>query len=388
MEAFKQNPDEKLDLNTFYEFLSEYIEYLNIVKNTMTNVDMFDTYVQTLLSLSVKRKLFNNVDDFKDKIINSDLSPEELAEAENNTLQQIVLQASTKEFEINNLGSKIDVFLKEAAEQKRTLLGISTGYPQLDSKIEGLRKGALSIVCAPKKTGKTAFLMNIGVNVGIKQKIPTLMISTEMSDNEIMWRIISNLSQVYQNKILKGNLSDKDKKQVEMAALQFKQGKFFHVTIRNFTMEKIIGVVRKFIAKEVGYDNEGKIKDCLVLFDYIKMPQADLKKDLKEHKLLGILTDGLKMLAGDLQIPVISACQTNRAGDIANSYEITWFCDTFMELTKKSDKEMHNDSMNEYKGNQRLKISANRSGEEDSTGLDFEYTGAVLTYQEIDSIKR
>lgn len=364
----------------------EYIEYLTIVKNSMVDVNKFDSYLERILELSIKRKILKNVDEFKNEVLNSNLSPDELATKERNSLDVILLESDSNEFKVENLATNAESLVKEAMLQKKELIGIPTGFPNLDKKIEGLRKGTLTIIAAPKKTGKSAFLMNIGINVGIKRRIPTLMISTEMSDAEIMWRTISNLSSVPQNNIIKGLVSDKDKQKIDNAILEFKQGQFYHITLRGFTLEKIMGVVRKFISNHVGYLPNGEARDCLVLFDYIKMPQAELKsaKDLKEHKVLGMLSDGLKILAGEQMIPLVTACQTNRAGDVANSYELTWFCDTYMELTKKTQKEMDNNAMaSMYTGNQRLKITANRGAEEDHKGLDFDYHGELLQYIDI-----
>lgn len=366
----------------------EYIEFLTNVKNSMIDIYKCNSYAETLIELSTKRKLVKNAEAFKEEVINSSISTAELAIQERNNIDSILLSSNSTELEFKNLSVDAEKQVEQAMLFKKDMIGIPTGFASIDKKLEGLKRGALSIIAAPRKTGKSAFLMNIGINVGIKNKIPTLMISTEMSDSEIMWRIISTLSRVEQNKIIKGDLNIGQKQRVDDAVKQFSKGNFYHVTMRGFSLEKIIGLVRKFTATIVGEDDKGQIKDCLVLFDYIKMPQTDVKnlKDLKEHKALGLITDGLKALAGDLNIPIVSASQTNRSGDIANSYEITWFCDAFMELSKKSQKEIDNDKANgTYKGNQRIKISANRSGEEDHIGINLEYDGMTLTYQDLDA---
>lgn len=364
----------------------EYIEYLNIIKNSMIDINRFDQYLIRIIELSTKRKLLKNAEDFKKELIESDLSSDELAVKERESIDSILLDSNTKELEVINLGIDAEEYIKKALSVKKDIIGIPTTFQTLDKKIEGLRRGTLTIISAPKKTGKTAFLMNIGINIGVKKRIPTLMISTEMSNEEIMWRVISNLSKVPQNKIIKGFLTKEEEQKVYYGIDELRFGKFHHITIRGFNLEKIIGVVRKFVNTHVGYDAHDKVKECLILFDYIKMPSGETKsnKDLKEYKLLGMLADGLKILAGDLEIPILTACQTNRAGDVANSYELTWFCDTFMELSKKSKKQIDIDKANGvYKGNQILKITANRGAEEDLEGIDFEYIGEILKYNEI-----
>ena len=112
------------------------------------------------------------------------------------------------------------------------------------------------------------------------------------------------------------------------------------------------------------------------------MPQSGLSfaADQKEYKVLGLLADSLKTLAGNLDIPILTACQTNRAGETANSYELEWFCNTYMTLKNKSQKQL-NDEGNS-KGNQILVVKASRGGDENQ-GIDFDYRKPILTYAEI-----
>lgn len=367
---------------------SEYIEFLSIVKNSFIEVANFGSYVETVLGLSVKRKLYNNGQQFLQTIINSDRSPEELIIQEQVSIDELFASFSSSQSKLNNIGQFADEYLERTLSQKKEIIGLRTQFHELDNILEGLKRGTLTIVSAPRKTGKTAFLMNIGVNIGIKQKIPTLMISTEMSDEEILSRTLSCISSVQEKKIKKGDLTAEEKKRVLMAREQIKRGQFHHLTLRGFTVEKIIGCIRRFVSNIVGFDEKGKTKDCLVIFDYIKLPQQGVSssRELKEYKVLGLIADSLKMQAGDLDVPVITACQTNRAGDVANSYELTWFCDTFMTLKNRPDKDVESEKESGmYKGNQKLTIDANRSGEENHNGIYFDYNRPSLQYLETGS---
>lgn len=363
----------------------EYIGYLNIVKESWVDVASFQTYVDKVYTLSLRRRLVDSQKAFADKIQNLDHTPEELMVSEQTVLNEMLVTSSNNNNEILKLSAKTETLLEDALVQKRQIIGIRTQYPKLDSAIEGLRRGNLLIVSAPRKTGKSAWLMNIGINVAVNQKIPVLMISTEMSDAEIMFRTLANVSMVPEKNIIKGNLSHKELEAVIDARRKLEDSPFYHVEMRGFSLEKIIATVRKFVSNNVGFDETGKTKDCLVIFDYIKMPQtATNSKDIKEYKVLGMIADGMKILAGDLDIPFLTACQTNRAGDVANSYELTWFCNTFMELRKKTPQEMDRDNqLGVYAGNQLIKIIANRGGEENLEGIPMDYTGEIIRYVEL-----
>lgn len=368
----------------------QYIEFLYFTQSTMIDIGAISDYILTISSLSVKRNLYKTNKEFLNKIVESSATPEELIVQEQGKIKDIFDELSATTNKVHNIGNFADSIAKDLFKEKKKLIGIPTQFRQLDSIIEGLRRGTLSIVSAPRKTGKTAFLMNIGINVGIKQRIPTLMISTEMSDEEIYYRMLSNLSGVQEKKIRKGDVNDRDIASVKEAYKQVKEGKFYHTTIRGFTVEKIIGAIRRFVGQEVGTRFDGKSRECLIIFDYIKMPSGgqSVSKDQKEYKILGQIADSLKQIAGDMEIPILTACQTNRSGDVANSYELTWFCDTFMELKNRPEAEVSAEQASGIcMGNQKLKIVANRGGEENHTGIHFEYTRHILSYLEVEGEK-
>lgn len=364
----------------------EYIEFLNIIKESFVDISKFENYIDTVHNLSVKRKLVQNLEAFQNKILSTESDPEELMIQEQNSLNEILVTMGNNSNELINLGSLSKMFLDSAFKTKKEIIGLRSGFQKLDRALEGLQRSRLYVVAAPRKTGKTAFLLNIGINVGIKDRIPTLMISTEMTDEQIMSRTFANLSNINERDIIKGNLNEREKERLLLEQERFDKGNFHHVYMPGFTLEKLIACVRRFVNNVVGFDSNGRPKECLVLFDYIKMPTAGISgKDQKEYKILGSICDGLKMLSGNLDIPVLTACQTNRAGDTANSYEITWFCDTYLELTKRSEKEIKRNMENNLNyGNQTVKIKASRNGEEsDENGIGFEYEGNTLKYTEI-----
>ncbi len=365
----------------------EYIEYLTIVKESMVDLASFEPYIERVASLSLKRRLLRASENFRNNILESNDSPEELLVKERIEIDTLFSSSTNNGNQLVKLGDSALKFIEDSMTEKKKILGIRTMLPGLDRTIEGLRRKNLVIVSAAKKTGKSVFLMNIGLNVGVRQKLPTLMISTEMSDEEMLSRALANLSMVKEKDIQKGNLGEAEAKRVFSAERTFKQGNFYHVFLPGFTIEKIIGFIRKFVNNIVGFKEDGRPNDCLVIFDYIKMPQAGLSgsKEVKEYKELGEITNNLKILAGTLDIPILAACQTNRGGEVANSFEITWYCNTFMILENKSKKELEKNEMNKiYAGNQRLRITDNRGGEENHEGIDLDFDRPILTYQEMD----
>ena len=362
-----------------------YLEFLESIKTTSIDTSIFNNYVDQVKECSNKRQIFNRLSDVQEKIVNEPLlKSEELIIHGQEHLNRLLFTAVVNKH-YDNLGDKSGSLLESVVNLKRDIIGIRTLFPDLDKNIEGLKRKNLLIISAPRKTGKSAFLMNIGLNTAILQKIPTLMISTEMSNDEIIFRSISNLSMVQEIDIRKGKLNSDSEKKVFEAQEKFRQGLFFHTYMIGFTVEKIIGCVRKFINDIVGKNEKNETKDCLVIFDYIKMPQSGItfNAEQKEYKVLGAIADSLKMLAGELDIPILSACQTNRAGETANSFELEWFCNTLMLLKNKNEKQMQNEAADGIsRGNQILEVKANRGGAEGGI-INFEYQKPILKYIEL-----
>lgn len=366
------------------------LEFLKTIKDSdgFVSLENFDGYVDTIYSLSVKRKLLDNAEAFKEKIFSTEVTPEELMVQEQKELDNILISKGADTEKISNVAGLADDYLYNGLwVKKRDIVGIKTGFSQLDRTIEGLKRKNLVIVCAPKKTGKSAFLMNIGLNVGVRQNIPTLMVSTEMPDEEILTRCLSNLSGIREQDVIKGSFNNQDEQaKVIKAQAALEAGSFYHLFMPGFTLEKVIAVCRKFVNNTVGFNDDGTVKDCLFMFDYIKMPQVGLsaKREEKEYKVLGQMADALKILSGQLDIPILTACQTNRGGDVANSFELTWFCNTFMILQNKTDREMQKEEgEGGYMGNQKLRITDNRGGEENHKGINIEYNKPLLKMTEV-----
>ena len=297
--------------------------------------------------------------------------------------------------EATDLSEGITELLAEVAEAPTNVRGFPTGMTLLDEAINGLEPGTLTVLGARPKTGKSTMLLNWAKHIAYEYGQPVLYIDTEMRGKEQQFRLLSTLSGVEERQIKNGlYLSDeRSVEAVNSAQKVMDSGIILHKYYPDFSPEGVSALVRK-------YHHQGRAS-CL-FFDYIKLPDADLQKimNVKEHQALGYLCVALKNLAGQLEIPVVTAAQIGREGankgfvsssNFADSDRILRYANTLLGLTAKTRKELV-EIEEQYgreaflnMGSHRLQILDTRAGGTNyDPGIDIYFRKKILTMFEAD----
>lgn len=194
--------------------------------------------------------------------------------------------------------------LEETVQNGGKLPGIETGFVDLDSFLCGLREGSLTIIAGRPAMGKTAFVTNILENVCIKNNIPAIMFSLEMTKIELANRIISSGSRISGSEIRLGNLTTEQ------------WNSYLNVVESNSSAPLFIddtgGISIALLADRAKHWK--KIKDIkLVVVDYLQLVSATSKKTTTREQEVSEVARGLKTLAKTLSVPVIALAQLNRS---------------------------------------------------------------------------
>jgi replicative DNA helicase len=208
--------------------------------------------------------------------------------------------------DVIKLGSIVEDYVTEKRLNPKKLSGYSTGYPLLDSVVEGLHPGRLYVLGARTGQGKSVFCLNLVKNLAIDQEIPVLYISTEQTKEDEISRLVSIVAKMPETYLDNGTFISMNNypQQVSDAELQIKDAPIWFSHDPMFSPQKLYRTIKKFVLTE-------KIK--VVFFDYIRIPVGDVGSRDK-WALVGDLAYGLKAIASDLGVPVISAVQVNRDG--------------------------------------------------------------------------
>ena len=269
------------------------------------------------------------------------------------------------------LGQGLEQYIQYLEENPVDQLGLSTGFPNWDAAIGGgLRKATLNVIGARPKVGKTLLSDNMGYNLTKEYTIPVLNLDTEMTKEDHQHRSLAMISEVSINDIETGNFaSSPDKRnRVYNAVKDIENSKYFHKSIAGKAFEDILSLMRRWIQTEVGFNKDGTAKDCVIIYDYLKLMDAQgISSDMKEYQLLGFMMTTLHNFAVRYKVPFIVFIQLNRDGitkestDAASgSDRIIWLCSCFSILKLKSDEEIAQDGP--ANGNRKLVVLSSRHG--------------------------
>ena len=284
-----------------------------------------------------------------------------------------IYQNSNKKTEL--LGDGVDEYVEYLAENVSDFAGIPSGFPRFDMAIGGgLRRKCVDLVAARPKVGKSMFGDAVAMHVAGNLNIPVLVLDTEMSKEDHYNRILANLSGVEINKIATGKFSENeiDKEKVNEAANKMQNIPYHYISIAGQQFENVLSVMRKWIYQHVGFDEGGQTKDCLIVYDYLKlMGSESISSAMQEYQVLGFQITKLHNFMVKYDAPCLSFVQLNRDGItkettdvVSGSDRLIWLCTSFSIFKMKSDEEIAEDNIEN--GNRKLVPVVARHGE----GLD------------------
>ena len=198
---------------------------------------------------------------------------------------------------------KVFDHLTELSMSDSAIPGLSTGLRDLDTKINGLNKSDLLLVAARPAMGKSAFALNMGVNVAKKYKKTVAIFNLEMSREQLAMRLLASESSVELQKLTTGKLSEEEWTKLCIASAALSQTDIRIDDTPSVTVADINAKCRRL-------DNLG-----LVIIDYLQLMQGSGYGKNSENRVtvVGEISRSLKIMAKELNVPVICLSQLSRA---------------------------------------------------------------------------
>jgi replicative DNA helicase len=184
------------------------------------------------------------------------------------------------------------------------LSGLSSGFYDLDSFTQGFQKSDLIILAGRPSTGKTAFGLNIGLNLVKRFKLPVLFFSFEMSKEQMIYRLLSMETNISQIRLKSGKLNQDDWLKINKMIKMLSKFPFFIDDTSNLSVQDIRSKIKSV------YFEQNKIG--LVIIDYLQLIQNSKEKNENRVQELSQITRSLKAIAREFNIPIIALSQLNR----------------------------------------------------------------------------
>ena len=195
--------------------------------------------------------------------------------------------------------------IESAQNRGGDMTGIPTGFTDLDSYTHGLHPGQLIIVAARPAVGKSTFALDIARHAAVKHKKATIFFSLEMGRAEIAMRMLSAESSIYLQSMRKGTVTEADWAKLASVRGSINDAPLFIDDSPNMSLVEIRAKCRR-LAQQVDLK--------MVVIDYIQLMSSGKKVESRQQEV-SEFSRALKLLAKELQIPVVALSQLNRQAE-------------------------------------------------------------------------
>lgn len=341
-----------------------YLTSLSTIVPTTSNVKY---YADIVKEKSVLRQLIKASNDIINLGYGSGESAENVLDFAEKKIFDISQERTNDDFKpINQVLMDTYDMIESIYSNKSDVTGVTTGFKDLNKKINGLQRTDLILVAARPAMGKTAFALNLVQNAAIKGNASVAVFSLEMSKEQLAQRMIAAQSNVELKKMKTGTLNDADWPRIISAMAVMSDAKIFIDDTPGIKINELRSKCRK-LKMEQGLD--------LVMIDYLQLMESDSKNESRQQEISKI-SRSLKILAKELDCPVVALSQLSRApeqradhrpvlSDLRESGAIEQDADIVMFLYR--DEYYHSDS--EKKDLAEIIIAKNRHGETGSVEL-------------------
>ena len=206
------------------------------------------------------------------------------------------------------LSTSIEAAINEIeSAQKRggDMVGVPTGFIELDELTHGFHPGQLIIVAARPAVGKSTIALDFARHAAVKADKPTIFFSLEMGRAEIAMRLLSAESNIYLQNMRKGTIGDNEWARLAQVRGQINDAPLYIDDSPNLTLVEIRAKCRR-LAQRVGLK--------MVVIDYIQLMTSGKKVESRQQEV-SEFSRALKLLAKELQVPVIALSQLNRQAE-------------------------------------------------------------------------
>ena len=281
------------------------IEYLaNLPEKAPTSANV-QKYISIVEEKSMLRTLIKTANELVDLGYSQTEDVEDIMDHAEKKIFDIMQKKNQKGYSpIKDVLVESFTKLEELYNRKQHITGVPTGFTDLDYRTAGLHGSELILIAARPAMGKTAFALNLASNAALRGKTGVAIFSLEMSKDQLVNRMLCSEAMVDSNKMRTGKLEEDDWAKLAQAIGPLSEANVFIDDTPGITVMEIRTKCRKLkLEKNIG----------LVIIDYLQLITGNGKKGGSREQEISEISRSLKILAKELNVPVIALSQLSRA---------------------------------------------------------------------------
>lgn len=279
-------------------------KYLVQIMGLVPSIANIDDYCKIVKDKYYKRKLLSVAKELTYKTQEGEASAEQLMDMLEQKVYEIKKAKTDSKLKTINdvLFETLDNLRNLASEDREQYLGLSTGFDRLDAMMTGLNKSDLILVAARPGMGKTSFALNIATNVAKKYDKDVAVFSLEMSNEQLVSRVLSSEAQVPSEALKTGKISSDQWEQIINATEVLMKTNIYLSERPSVGVAEIKSMVRSL--KNLG----------LIVIDYLQLMSGGGKNENRVQEI-SKMTRNLKIMAKEFNVPIILLSQLNRSAE-------------------------------------------------------------------------
>ena len=282
------------------------VEYLSELTNIVPSAANVDNYIQIVEENAILRRLIEESTEIANDCFGAtgDIS-ELLDNAEKKILNVVKTRKGTEFRSLSDVLNKTQLDLEKLSKNKGEITGIATGFYDLDKITSGFHENELIILAARPAMGKTAFALNLAMNMADNTDKAVAIFNLEMGAEQLAMRMIASAGQIDSRKLRTGRLDHQDWKRVNEAMSRLANKNIFIDDTPGLSISYIRAKCRRLSASDSGLS--------AVIIDYLQLINGSSKYAGQRQQEVSEISRSLKTMAMELNIPVIALAQLSRS---------------------------------------------------------------------------
>ena len=280
------------------------IAYLATLPDTVPSAANLSFYVNIVKEKYILRKMIATCTDVVGRVYEHEGEVDALLdEVERDVLRISEERVEAQTLTIKDVVHKAIERLEQYHENQGMLTGIATGFPDLDKMTTGMHGGEMIVIAARPSMGKTSLAMNIAEAVAIDQKLPVGVFSLEMSSESLVLRMLCSRARVNLRNVREGFFSERDFPKITSAAGKLAAAPLYIDDTAGLSILQLRAKARR-MWQQYGVK--------LFVIDYLQLLHSTARRAENRQQEIADISNGVKALAKELNVPVIVLAQLNR----------------------------------------------------------------------------